>query len=173
MPCPINPIRCLVSLSRGLCPKMTIFPLAGLVYPASIRSSVVLPAPLRPIRARHLPSETSNEMSRSAGKSPKNFQTPTQSTATALIRVLRGRLRFLASGGRSGNRNLCAIEQDESQRQNAESQRQNPLHAAVDFGRNLLECGAAAGILGTVVALPQRAGSGNLNLVVIALNVVD
>ena len=57
----------LVAVSRGSAPKMRITPFAGLENPASMRSRVVFPAPLRPMSAVQDPGSTRNPMSRSAG----------------------------------------------------------------------------------------------------------
>ena len=53
MPWPMKPMRRRVSVSRGSLPKMRTLPRCAFEKPAMMRSSVVFPAPLRPISARH------------------------------------------------------------------------------------------------------------------------
>jgi hypothetical protein len=53
--------------ARASLPRMETRPRAAFERPPRMRSSVVLPAPLRPSSARHEPPSTLNEISRSAG----------------------------------------------------------------------------------------------------------
>src|SRR6185369_11533387 len=50
-------------------PRISMLPRSGLTRPLSILSSVVLPAPLRPMRPRHSPRRNSKETSRTAQNS--------------------------------------------------------------------------------------------------------
>ena len=67
MPWPSTPTRRRVSVSRASFPKMLTRPRPAFENPAMMRSSVVLPAPLRPSNATHEPGSTVSLISRNAG----------------------------------------------------------------------------------------------------------
>src|ERR1700744_2027865 len=142
-------------------PKTRTSPLDGRERLARMRRSVVFPAPLRPSNARHAPLGASNVAPRSAGKSPKYFQT--RSAAIALIRI------------------ALAVEQRETNRQHSQDGDQKPFHGeqradriAVSEShpeklRHILGDLRASIVRAAVIAGVQRAGAGHVDLEIISV----
>src|SRR4051812_5545998 len=80
---PATPSRTATPLSDQVRPNTSIVPASGRISPKSIRSSVVLPAPLGPSTPYTSPLATRTVMSSTALVAPKLLLTPTASTASS------------------------------------------------------------------------------------------
>jgi len=70
-------------MARKSSPSSRTDPSSGISSPAMARSSVVLPEPEGPSRARNSPGSARSETPFSAGKRPKRFLTPSTCSPSA------------------------------------------------------------------------------------------
>ena len=71
--CGMNPIRFVLRAASGVDPSIVIEPPVGRSSPAIMRSSVVLPQPLGPIRVTISPASIESSTGASASRSPNRF----------------------------------------------------------------------------------------------------